>query len=138
MGDIGSKKASFTPPALQGGADQYHLSQALRVGDMVWVSGQVGFDPSAMVVPPSMSAQTRLAFQNLKSVLESAGATMADLVELTVYATDITELTDFGTIKDEFVPAPYPAVTAVQISQLVLPTLKIEMKAVAVVGSGAA
>jgi enamine deaminase RidA (YjgF/YER057c/UK114 family) len=57
---------------------------------------------------------------------------------MTLYVTDMSkDMEHFGPIKDEFVPAPYPAVTGVEISRLVLPGLLIEIKVVAVIGAGA-
>lgn len=138
MTDKSRKKTSFNPAALQAGSDLYHLSQAMRVGDMIWVSGQVGVD-EAHVPAEGLEAQTRLAFRNLQSALEAAGATTADIVELTVYVTDLSaDLEPFLRVKDEFVPPPYPAVTGVEISRLTNPELLIEIKAVAVAGAGAA
>lgn len=138
MTSVEGKKQTFNPPASQAGADQYHLSQAMRVGNVVWVSGQVGIDAQHNI-PAGMAAQTRLAFENLKAVFAAAGASMADIVDLTIFATDmVTDMEHFGPIKDEFIPAPYPAVTGVEISRLAHPDLLIELKAVAVIGSGAA
>lgn len=132
------KKQTFNPPASQGSADLYRLSQAMRVGNVVWVSGQVGVDAQGHI-PAGLPAQTRLAFENLKSVFATAGASMADIVDLTIFATDmVTDMEHFGPIKDEFIHAPYPAVTGVEISRLVHPDLLIELKAVAVIGAGAA
>ena len=78
------KKQSINPPFAQPVSDLYHLSQAIRVDDTIWVSGQVGVD-AAMTPAKGLEAQTRQAFQNLKAVLESAGASMADIVEMTLF-----------------------------------------------------
>lgn len=130
------KKQSVNPTFAQPIADLYRLSQAMRVGDMIWVSGQVGVD-ATLAPAKGIEAQTRLAFQNVQAMLEAAGATMADIVDLTVYMTDVAGGTEtFLRIKDEFIPAPYPAVTGVGVASLTLPELMIEIRAVAVAGSG--
>jgi enamine deaminase RidA (YjgF/YER057c/UK114 family) len=115
--------------------DNYHFSQAVRVGDTIWVSGQVGID--AQLTPAvGMSAQARLAFEGLRRVLAEAGATLADVVELTTFHLDLRgDIEEFGKVKDQFFPRNFPAWTAVGVTQLALPELRIEIRAVAVVGS---
>ncbi|WOF42517.1 RidA family protein [Sphingopyxis indica] len=128
---------SFNPPGTEGAADQYRLSQAMRVGDMIWVSGQVGVTPDR-TVPDGIEAQTRLTFENLKTVLESAGATLDDVVELTLLLTDTSiDLEPFYRVKDEYIRPPYPAITGFGVSSLALPGLLLEVRAVAVAGSAA-
>ncbi|WP_028923272.1 RidA family protein [Pseudonocardia acaciae] len=118
--------------------DRLHYSQANRVGDLIWVSGQVGIDPATMTPGDGMPAQARLAFEGLKAVLAAAGATLADIVELTTFHTDLRgDVTEFATIKDEYLPDRYPAWTAVGVTQLALPELLVEVRAVAAAGSGA-
>lgn len=131
------KQQSFNPPGSEASANKYRLSQAMRVGDMVWVSGQVGVTPER-TVPEGIEAQTRLTFENLKAVLESAGATLDDIVELTLLLTDTSiDLEPFYRVKDEYIRPPYPAITGFGVSSLALPGLLIEVRAVAVAGSGA-
>lgn len=132
------KQQSFTPPAMQVSADKYHLSQAMRVGNTVWVSGQVGIT-AERTVPVGLEAQTRQTFENLKTVLEAAGATLDDIVELTLLFTgSMSKLEAFHKVKDEYIRAPYPAITGFVVSALALPELLLEVRAVAVAGSAAA
>src|SRR5262249_30935927 len=132
------KKRTVNPPQMQPVSDLYHISQAIRVGDTIWVSGQVGVD-AAMTPAKGVEAQARVAFQNLKAVLEAAGASMADLVEMTVFHTDLgNEVETFLRVKDEFIAAPYPAVTGIGVAHLALPELVLEIRAIAVAGSGQA
>lgn len=125
----------INPPATQVFYDRYHFSQATRVGDTIWVSGQVGLD--AHFQPgDGLAAQARLAFQNLQSVLQAAGATLADVVELTTFHMDLQGgSAEFGAAKDLFFPNNFPAWTAVGVTQLAMPELLVEIRAVAVVGS---
>ncbi|MBL6940418.1 MAG: RidA family protein [Alphaproteobacteria bacterium] len=115
--------------------DAFHFSQATRVGDMVWVSGQVGID-AQMRPGKGLTEQARLAFAGLKTVLEAAGATLGDVVELVTFHIDLRGGSrEFGAVKDEFFPNNYPAWTAVGVTQLAMPDLLVEIRAVAVIGS---
>ncbi|MCW6536701.1 RidA family protein [Sphingomonas lycopersici] len=118
--------------------DNFRFAPATRVGNVVWVSGQVGID-AHMVPGDGMEAQARLAFQALKTALEAAGATMADIVELITFHIDLRgEMEDFAKVKDEFLPDRYPSWSAVGVTQLAMPELRVEVRAVAVIGSGSA
>jgi enamine deaminase RidA (YjgF/YER057c/UK114 family) len=115
--------------------DGYHFSPAIKVGDMVWVSGQVGSDASG-VTAEGAEEQSRIAFANLEAVLEAAGATLGDIVELVTFHTDFhRDIGAFVKIKDEILTADFPAWTAVGVSQLARPEYLVEIRAVAVIGS---
>ncbi|MFM0557303.1 RidA family protein [Paraburkholderia sediminicola] len=131
-----SRRQSIIPPPFQAFHDAYHFSPATRVGDTIWVSGQVGID-AEMEPGEGMQAQARLAFESLKVVLEAAGASLADIVELTTYHTNLREDVEvFGAVKDEYIPNQYPSWTAIGVTELALPELCIEIRAVAVAGCG--
>ncbi|MBX3491350.1 MAG: RidA family protein [Parvibaculum sp.] len=131
------KRQSINPSYTQAMYDAYHFSQATRVGDTIWVSGQVGLD-AEMKPGKDMEEQARLAFQSLKTILEAAGATMADIVELTTFHTDLRgDMKVFSEVKDAFLPDRYPSWTAVGVTQLAMPQFCIEIRAVAVAGCGA-
>lgn len=130
------KRRQVIPPAMQAMYDAYHFAPATRVGDIIWVSGQVGLDAS-MHPGEGMEAQARLAFENLRSVLEAAGASLADVVELTTFHTDLRgEMAAFTKVKDALFPDRYPSWTAVGVTQLAMPEFLVEVRAVAVAGSG--
>lgn len=133
---MSAKRQSFNPGATQAMYDAWHFSQATRVGTTIWVSGQVGVD-ATMKPAAGMEAQARLAFQGLRAALEAAGARLADVVELMTFHTDLRgEMAAFASVKDEFFPDRYPSWTAVGVTQLALPELCVEVRAVAVVGCG--
>jgi enamine deaminase RidA (YjgF/YER057c/UK114 family) len=111
------------------------FSQAVRVDNTVWVSGQVGMDGKG-AVGKTIEEQVRMAFNNLKHVLTESGACLNDIVELVTYHTDMKDMKIFGKVKSEFITDNYPAWTAVGVTELVLPQLMLEIRAVAVVGSG--
>jgi enamine deaminase RidA (YjgF/YER057c/UK114 family) len=138
MNSQNTKRQSINPPSTQAMYDAFHFSQATRMGNTIWVSGQVGVD-AAMAPAQGMEAQAHLAFQALRSVLEAAGATLADIVELTTFHTDLRgDIHTFARVKDEYIPDRYPSWTAVGVTQLALPELCVEIRAVAVAGCGEA
>lgn len=131
------KRQAIIPAGAQVMYDAYHFAPATRVGDTIWVSGQVGID-AAFKPGKGMEEQARLAFQGLKSVLEAAGATLADVVELMTFHIDLRgEMADFTKVKDEHFPDRYPSWTAVGVTQLAAPEFRVEIRAVAVAGCGA-
>lgn len=131
-----NKRQSIVPAPLQAFYDAYHFSPATRVGDMIWVSGQVGIDAD-MKPAEGMQAQAQIAFECLKLVLEEAGASLADVVELTTFHTDLHgEIEAFVAVKDQYFPSRYPSWSALGVTQLAMPGLCIEIRAVAVAGCG--
>jgi enamine deaminase RidA (YjgF/YER057c/UK114 family) len=121
----------INPKGTEGLYQSWHFSQAVKVGNQVWVSGQVGVD--AKGVAEGIEAQTRIAFGNLRRVLETAGASLRDVVELVTYHRAMTDMPGFAKVKDEFFPEDYPAWTAVGVTALALPDLLVEIRATAVI-----
>jgi enamine deaminase RidA (YjgF/YER057c/UK114 family) len=118
--------------------DNYHFAPATRVGDTVWLSGQVGIDAD-LKPGEGMEAQARLAFEGIARTLAETGATLADVVELMTFHTDLRgEIEAFAKVKDAFLPDRFPCWTAVGVTQLAAPEYKVEVRVVAVVGSGSA
>jgi enamine deaminase RidA (YjgF/YER057c/UK114 family) len=130
-----SKQTLINPPGTEKIYEKLQFSQAVQVGDTIWVSGQVGMDATGMA-GDGIEAQARLAFQNLKYVLESAGSSLDDIVELVSYHTSMNGIREFGKVKTEFITQNYPAWTAVGVTELVFPKLLVEIKATAVIDSG--
>ena len=129
------KQQRSDPPALAKIAASNHFSSAVRVGEMVWISGCVGMGPDRRPAE-GMPAQARVAFENLRDSLAAAGAAMADIVELVTYHTNLRQdMRAFFAAKDEFFPKDYPAWTAVGVTELAYAGLLVEISAVAVVGS---
>lgn len=130
------KRQSINPPGTEAMYDAYHFSQATKAGNMIWVSGQVGLGAD-MKPGKDMEEQARLAFQSLKTILEAAGANMADIVELMTFHTDLRgEMGAFTKVKDAFLPDRYPSWTAVGVTQLAMPEFRVEVRAVAIAGCG--
>ena len=112
------------------------MSQGVAVpaGRMIFASGQVARDVDGQLVGAGdIRAQTRKTLQNLQSVLTEAGATMDDVVKVTVFVTNLSEhFAAIHEIRAEFFASDYPASTMVEVSQLVDPEMLIEIEAIAV------
>lgn len=113
--------------------DRFVFSQAVQVGDTIYVSGQVALDPQGNVVGKGdMKAQTRQALENVKAVLAAAGATIDDVVRVTAYLTDMSKLMDSHEVRGEYFKNARPASTSVEVKSLAFPDLMIEIDIVAV------
>jgi len=121
----------INPPGTEAIYNAYKFSQAVLADGRVDVAGQVGV-AADFKIPDDIRAQTRLAFTNLKNVLEAAGSSLAHVTHLTQYFTDIKDVPASDEVFVEFFPDNYPARTVVQVVSLVLPTLKLEVQATAV------
>lgn len=128
------KRELINPAGTEEFYNTWQFSQGVRVGDTVWVSGQIGIGADGQT-GATVEAQARLAFQNLSRVLAEAGGGLADVVELVTYHLSMDDLHTFAGVKAEFFPQDYPAWTVVGVTALALPELLIEVKATAVIGS---
>ena len=113
----------------------YRISQAMRVGDLIFVSGQAAIDAHGIVGAGDFGAQAEQAFGNLREVLEAGGSSMRDIVKVTIYLTDMANFPKIVDLRGKWFSEPYPADTIVQVVALALPELEIEIEAVAVVRS---
>ncbi len=94
-------------------------SQAVRAGDFVFLSGQIGLDPaSGELAAGGIEAETRRVFENLSAVATAAGATLGDIVKLTVYLLDLGDYAAVNEVMTGFFAAPYPARAAVGVAAL--------------------
>jgi reactive intermediate/imine deaminase len=127
------KKLQINPWQWQ---DRAGFSQAWRVdgaSSLVFVSGQAPISGDGQLVGEGdFEAQTRLVFENLRTVLEQAGAGLESVVKLTVFLTDMSRLPEYTRIKGTFFPGEQPASTAVGIAALARPEMMVEVEALAV------
>lgn len=94
-------------------------SQAVRAGDTVYISGQIPLNPVSMeIVEGGFSAQATQVLMNLKAIAEASNASLADIVKLTVYITDLSNFNVLNDMMADFFAEPYPARAAVQVSAL--------------------
>ena len=110
-----------------------HYTDAVRAGDLLFVSGFVPVDGEGRLVGgDDVAAQARQVFANLAAVLGAAGATFADVVKVTVYLTDIEDRARINPVRQEVFRDTRPASTLVEVSALATPGAKVEIDAVAV------
>jgi reactive intermediate/imine deaminase len=93
-------------------------SQAIRSGDSVYLSGQIGLDPASMQLVDGIDAQIHRVFQNLQAVAAAAGAGLDHAVKLTVYLTDLAHFARVNEIMSTYFSQPYPARAAVGVAAL--------------------
>lgn len=93
-------------------------SQAVKVDGTVYLSGQIGLDPVSMQLVDGIEAQVHRVFQNLRAVTEAADGSMADIVKLNVFLTDLSNFALVNTIMAEYFTQPYPARAAVGVASL--------------------
>lgn len=110
-----TKQAIHTPNAPQALGT---YSQAIRAGNTVYLAGQVGLDPATMQLVEGIEAQIHRVFRNLEAVAAAAGANLDDAVKLTVFLTDLSHFARLNEIMAQYVKLPYPARSAVGVSQL--------------------
>lgn len=111
-------------------------SQAVRVGDTVYLSGQIPLHPdSGEVVDGDFEALTRQVFDNLAAVAEAAGGSLNDLVKLNIFLTDLGHFQTVNRIMAEYLSEPYPARAAVQVAALPR-GVPVEMDGVLALASG--
>jgi enamine deaminase RidA (YjgF/YER057c/UK114 family) len=109
-------------------------AQAVRAGQLLFVSGQAGWD-SEMQVPDSYEAECQLVFTNLRTVLAEAGCSFADVVDAVSLHTPGSDIASFWRIRNEHFAEPWPAWTLIGDAGLALPTMHVEVKVTAVIPS---
>jgi reactive intermediate/imine deaminase len=93
-------------------------SQAVRAGDTLYLSGQIGLDPQTGQLVEGIENQIHRVFTNLKAVAQAAGGSLADAVKLTVYLTDLAHFARVNEIMSGYFDKPYPARAAVEVAAL--------------------
>ena len=128
---MSSNKILINPPGTEKVYKVMRFSQAVKAGNMIFVSGQVGIDRESNRFGEGIEEQTEIAFQNLRNVLKEAGGDLGDIVELVTYHTSMDDIKGFSRVKSKFIKEDYPAWTAVEVTALVRPELLVEIKATA-------
>lgn len=94
-------------------------SQAVRVGDTVYLSGQIPLDPQTMeVVEGDIGARARRVFDNLSAVMQEAGGSLSDIVKLTIYLVDLEQFGQVNEVMAEYFDAPFPSRATVAVAAL--------------------
>lgn len=116
------------------------FAHGIKVGDTVYLGGQTALDKDHQIVPGGIVEQFKQAFGNVLATLEEAGGKPEDLVEVTIYLTDVDDYLahgrEIGKLWREMAGREYPAMAGIGITRLWQPEALIEIKGVAVIGSG--
>ncbi len=106
-------------------------SQAIQIGDLLFVSGQVPIDPSTgTIVEGDIKAQAQQSLNNLKAILNAAGTNMGAVVKTTVFLADMNDFAAMNEVYAQFFQEPFPARSAVQVARLPKDA-KVEIEAIA-------
>ena len=108
-------------------------SQAVKAGNTIYLSGQIGLDPATMQMVDGIDAQIVRVFESLKAVAAAAGASLDDAVKFNIYLTDLANFAKVNEVMARYVSQPYPARAAVGVKELPRGAL-VEADAVLVVG----
>lgn len=113
--------------------EPYLLSQGIRFGDLLFISGQAGAGDDGRIVDGGFIAQGAQAFANLQRALEAGGSSLGDVIKVTIFVTDMGHFQDVVALRRQFFSAPYPADTIAEIKALYDPRAMIEIEAIAAV-----
>ncbi len=114
--------------------EPYRLSQGFKIGDLIYLSGQASIDLQGNLVGEGdFDAQADQTFRNLEATLAIAGSSLAQVVKVTIYLTDMDNFPKIIELREKWFTQPWPADTLVQVQSLALPELMIEIEAVAMV-----
>jgi enamine deaminase RidA (YjgF/YER057c/UK114 family) len=126
-----NKKEVIIPKGQEHYYEQYHFAPAVKDGNRLYCSGVIGVGPDGKVSSDPETQFTQ-AFDSLQSVLTTAGVTFDDLIEMTTFHVGLQKnLTAFMKVKDRYMKAPYPAWTAIGITELAFPGGLVEIKVIA-------
>ena len=127
---------TVTPFTAPGVFDPPMYTQGIRVNQaqtILFLSGQVAYTPEGGVAfPGDFKGQARGAYQAIKALVESQGGTMANVIKLTTFVTDMKYRPDLGAVREEFFGKKGPASTLVAVPALAFPDLMVEIEAIAV------
>lgn len=119
---------TIIPSWMQPMHDTYHFAPAVIDGDHLRCSGMIGLRPD-LTVSENLTEQFTQAFENLRDLLGEVGLGFADVTEMTTYHVGLAgHIEEFCAVKDAFISAPYPAWTAVGISELASPGAAVEIR----------
>ena len=108
-----------------------HYCDAVRFGNLLFISGVPPTDAAGRVVSDDVVEQTRQVFRNMKLILDAAGASFGDILKVTVYMLDVNDRAKINPVRKEFFGAARPASTLIGVKELAIPGMKVEIEAVA-------
>lgn len=125
------EKNVVIPPGMEPYYNQFHFAPAVKDGDRLYCSGVIGIGADGK---PSADPETQFtqAFESLQAVLTAAGTSFKDVIDMTTFHVGLQQhLPTFMKVKDRYLQAPYPAWTAIGITELALPGALVEIKVIA-------
>ncbi|MGA2089796.1 MAG: RidA family protein [Stellaceae bacterium] len=108
-----------------------HYTDAVRFGDLLFISGVMPVDAEGRVVGGDAVTQVRQVFKNMAAILKAAGAGFGDVLKVTVYLTDVADRPRINPVRQEVFGKTRPASTLIGVKELALPGMKVEIDAVA-------
>lgn len=118
--------------------EPFLLSQGIRVGGLLFISGQAGYGADGRIVPGGFKAQGEQAFANLRHALEAGGSSLAHVAKVTIFLTDMGNFSKVVDLRRQFFTPPYPADSIVEVKGLYSPDVMIEIEAIATVSDSGA
>jgi enamine deaminase RidA (YjgF/YER057c/UK114 family) len=130
---MAQQRKNINPEGTEEFSQRFQFSQGVQVGNLLHISGQVGMDAAGKVLD-GIEAQAQQAFQNLRRVIEKAGGTTDDLVDIISFHTsmDMKDLEVIARVKADIFPNNAPAWTAIGIKELAFPGLMLEVRGTAI------
>jgi reactive intermediate/imine deaminase len=126
------KRVHTTPDVYE----PFLLSQGIRMGDVLYISGQAGYGDDGKIVAGGFRAQGEQAFSNLRRALEAGGSGLEQVAKVTIFVTDMGHFNEVVELRRKYFSEPYPADTIVEIQALYTPEAMIEIEAIAGVATG--
>ncbi|VFR38132.1 Endoribonuclease L-PSP [plant metagenome] len=114
--------------------EPYLLSQGIRFGNLLFISGQAGAGEDGRIVAGGFRAQGEQAFANLRRALEAGGSSLDKVIKVTIFVTDMNHFQEVVALRRQFFSPPYPADTIAEIKALYDPAALIEIEAIAALG----
>jgi 2-iminobutanoate/2-iminopropanoate deaminase len=121
------KRIHTTPDAYE----PFLLSQGIRMGDVLYISGQAGYGDDGKIVEGGFRSQGEQAFSNLRRALEAGGSSLENVAKVTIFLTDMSHFKEVVELRRKYFSEPYPADTIVEIKALYTPEAMIEIEAIA-------
>ena len=111
--------------------DPFLLSQGIRAGNLLFISGQAGYDDDGRIVEGGFRAQGERAFANLERALKAGDASLRTVAKVTIFVTDMSNFGEVVELRRKYFAAPYPADSIVAVQALYTPEAMIEIEAIA-------
>jgi len=130
-------RSAINPANLAAPLGPYSYAVKVEGGQLLFVSGCVALDESGKLVGKGdVAQQSEQVMKNLKTVIEAAGGTLADVVKVTNYMRDAREFPKLAEVRARYLTPPYPASTMVEVSRLIHEDMLVEIEAMAVIPAG--